>query len=351
MATLRLAAASALACAVSVLSLGSTARAAPGDVTITVSPRPAVVGQPVTFTANAEPPPGAQIAPNGFNWAVRTAGGNWEPLDQHGSAAQHVFSQAGAAQVQVEVAFTAPATSPVSASASFLVSEPSPTASAASPKPAASNQPPIASIRFSPSSPRVGEQVDFRSFAHDPDGSIVREQWDFDEDGRYDAEGWAVSRAFGTAGPRTVGLRVTDSGGATAIAFASVEVRPADRLMASRLLSPFPVVRIRGLLLRMGVRVTMLQVRAGPGVSVAVRCRGVGCPYPGARAETKRGREVRIRRFERYLRAGTRLEVLVTKPGRIGKYTEFTIRRGRPPSRRDMCIWPGAKRRSACPSD
>jgi hypothetical protein len=51
------------------------------------------------------------------------------------------------------------------------------------------------------------------------------------------------------------------------------------------------------------------------------------------------------------LRAGVRLEILVTKPDRIGRYTRFRIRRDRAPKRFDSCIRFGATRPSPCPED
>jgi hypothetical protein len=59
---------------------------------------------------------------------------------------------------------------------------------------------------------------------------------------------------------------------------------------------------------------------------------------------------VRIPRFQRRFRAGTVLEVLVTKPGFVGKYTRFRIRKRRPPLRTDLCVQPGATTGSACPA-
>ena len=55
-----------------------------------------------------------------------------------------------------------------------------------------------------------------------------------------------------------------------------------------------------------------------------------------------------LRRFHRYFRAGTVIVVRVTLPGRVGKFTRFTIRRGRPPVRRDLCLPPGAARPTNC---
>ena len=59
---------------------------------------------------------------------------------------------------------------------------------------------------------------------------------------------------------------------------------------------------------------------------------------------------MRIRAFERSLRSGTRLVIYVMQKGRIGKYTRFTIRAGKSPARKDLCVngsRPSAARRRA----
>ena len=58
---------------------------------------------------------------------------------------------------------------------------------------------------------------------------------------------------------------------------------------------------------------------------------------------------VRLRQFERDLRAGMRLTITVSKPGYIAKVTTILIRRGRAPLRTDLCALPGARQPSACP--
>ena len=82
--------------------------------------------------------------------------------------------------------------------------------------------------------------------------------------------------------------------------------------------------------------------------SVRVRCSGKGCPAATI-ARTSATRLVRFRRFERKLRAGVRLELFVRKAGRIGKYTRFLIRAGKPPARMDRCLMPGKRRPVRCP--
>jgi len=116
---------------------------------------------------------------------------------------------------------------------------------------------------------------------------------------------------------------------------------------APRPLRPFPVVRIKGVLTADGAQITLLSVRAPRGVTIAVRCRGRGCPRkaftapPGAR---------RLRLFERALPAGTRLTLRITRRGFVGKYTSFVIRRGAAPTRRDRCLRPGSAKPERCAS-
>ena len=120
-----------------------------------------------------------------------------------------------------------------------------------------------------------------------------------------------------------------------------------DARAAAKLLRPFPVVRIKGVLTARGARVTLLSVRAPRGSSVTVTCRGSDCP---SRRYTSPASTGRLRPFERALSAGTRLEVRVTKAGFIGKSTVFVIRRQAAPKRTDRCLPPGAKRAVRCPA-
>jgi hypothetical protein len=114
-----------------------------------------------------------------------------------------------------------------------------------------------------------------------------------------------------------------------------------------KVMKPFPVVRISGRLTTTGARITRLTVRAKKGASIDLRCRGRSCPSRKfARAASLR----RFKEFERHLRAGTRLTIIVSKPGRIGKWTRITIRRGAVPKRLDQCSYPGRERPAACPA-
>ncbi len=73
---------------------------------------------------------------------------------------------------------------------------------------------PTACFTFSPTTPIVNQPVTFdASCSTDPDGRIVRYDWDLDGDGRFDAQGVRVTAVFRQARTYTVTLRVTDDKG------------------------------------------------------------------------------------------------------------------------------------------
>jgi hypothetical protein len=104
-------------------------------------------------------------------------------------------------------------------------------------------------------------------------------------------------------------------------------------------------VRFAGALSRGGARLTLFTVTAPRGARITVLCHGKGCP----RTQSRRSKGVtRIAPFQRAFRAGVRIDVRVTRTGRIGKYVRIVIRRGKPPARRDACLWPGARAPTPC---
>jgi hypothetical protein len=214
---------------------------------------------------------------------------------------------------------------------------------------------PDAGFSFSPQDPRAGDQVRFASSSCDPDGRLVRQAWDLDGDGAFDdAEGPVATRAFPIAGVRTVGLQVTAADGAVdrrrrALTVDSVYALP--RPDSERLMSPYPVVRLAGRLTSNGALIRVLSVSRAPKCArVQVSCRGRSCRARRASGYVGRG-PLRFRRFERRLRAGTVLTVRISKGDTIGKYTQFRIREGKAPARRDRCLRPGERAGSRCPRD
>ncbi len=183
---------------------------------------------------------------------------------------------------------------------------------------------------------------------------------------RLDGGSWS-----GCGSPRTVGelglgahdfqVRAIDAAGNTdgSPAGRSWRVIPAAAAaQRPRLITPFPVVRIAGTIKKRGARLKLLAVSATSGARITIKCRGRSCPFgtvakkasTAFRVEARAARLVRVRKLQgRFLRAGTRIEVFVTKPGMIGKYTRFKIRGGKPPARKDRCLMPGTKRPVRCP--
>lgn len=234
------------------------------------------------------------------------------------------------------------------------------------------DRPPTASFSFAPAAPAVGTSVAFTSSSSDPDGQIATLAWDLNGDGRFDdAQGPTAAWTFDTPGAHTVSLRATDDRGVSAIAFQSVEVSgsagvtpavqpapgsapvgpsPSSRAPSPGLMSPFPVVRIRGIIVGGRVRIGVLSVKAPKGAIVRVHCRGRSCPVRRlSRRVLSAARSVRFRRLEHSVRAGTIIEVFVRSAKAIGKYTRFDIRAGKAPLRRDQCLSPGSMRPTRCP--
>ena len=89
------------------------------------------------------------------------------------------------------------------------------------------NVPPTASFSISPEEVETGDPVNFdASDSSDPDGEIIKYEWDFDGDGEFEesAESATITHAFNDNGTYTVTLRVTDDDGALATTQGMVRV-------------------------------------------------------------------------------------------------------------------------------
>ncbi len=87
------------------------------------------------------------------------------------------------------------------------------------------NQPPVARFTHTPAAPRPGDWIRFdASASSDPDGSIALIQWDFQNDGVFDATGLVVFHQYLAAGTYTVRLLVTDNRGATGLTMQTIAV-------------------------------------------------------------------------------------------------------------------------------
>jgi len=231
------------------------------------------------------------------------------------------------------------------------------------------NQAPTAAFAASPSAVDTGQATTLTSSSTDPDGRPLTEAWDLDNNGTFgDAIGHVVSASWDTSGTKTVTLRVTDSGGSvrtvshqvtvhnppSSAPFSSPSPPSSMQPVSPKLLKPFPLIRISGMTTATGVRIDLLSVRTGHSTKVTIRCKGrhKGCPFK-RRVVVARGK-VRRRHMpgfnRRHLRAGAVVEVFVTRPGAIGKYTRFKVRRLKPPTRVDSCTAVSVAKVKRCPS-
>ncbi len=221
--------------------------------------------------------------------------------------------------------------------------------------PSVAHEAPDASFGVFPSDPVSGELVRFVSYACDPDGSLAELAWDLDGDGSWDDGRGTAVQGLLAPGSHRVSLLATDRRGAQSTRSRLISVAPRSpvyvlpRPFTPPLLRPFPRVRLAGRLTERGARIRILSVRAPVCSRVTVRCRGATCAV--RRVSRLSGRKpLHIRAIEgKRLRAGVRLEVLVSKRDRKGKYTRFRILRGRTPLRFDACLRYRATRGSACP--
>jgi PKD repeat protein len=203
------------------------------------------------------------------------------------------------------------------------------------------NDPPHAGFVASRKTADVGDSIEFVSGSYDRDGSVKEQVWDLNGDGKFDdARGDDVLYTFTTPGTHTVRLRATDNDGSSDVATKTVAITRKPKPPPG-FLRPAPDVRLSALIYGNGTRVTVLGVRGPRGALVTVRCSGKGCPVKQRRKKIKKS-SVRFHNFERFLRPGIRLQVFVTKKGKIGDYTSYKIRRGKSPKRVNRCV-SGAK--------
>jgi PKD repeat protein len=314
----RPAAALALALVALCLLPSGVARAAAPVASFSASPGSALSGEAITFTSTSA---GDITA---VAWDLDADG---QFNDGAGTTARRAFATPGRYLVSLRV------TGPTGTATQAQLVQ-------------VANRPPIASFGVTPSTPLTDDVVMFAAAASDPDGSVSSIAWDLNGDGSFaDASGPVASRTFAAPGAYTVAMAVTDSSGATTVTSGAVAVAARPPTM----LQPFPIVRLTTRGTRRGVRVLRLGVVAPPGSRVTVRCRGRGCGTTDqVRLVRSPARPLRFRALEHRMRAGVVLEVRVTSPGKIGKYTRFHLHRAKPPNRVDLCLPPGQPAPAPC---
>ncbi len=203
--------------------------------------------------------------------------------------------------------------------------------------PAAVVRGPAAAFTWYPSVPHTGETVSLASSSTDASSPITGYAWNL-TGSLFRVGAQTQTTSFATPGSHLVQLRITDSSGLASVASERIPV-------TYPLMRPFPVVRIVTTRTLGRVRLRILSVQAPVGASVSVSCTGRGCPLrsmtrlvPRARARKSAAAPLTFAGFERSLAPGIVLQIRVTQPGRIGKFTSFAIRRGRLPVRSDACL-------------
>jgi hypothetical protein len=203
--------------------------------------------------------------------------------------------------------------------------------------PAAPTVGPTAAFSVFPPHPHTGEPVTLVSTSGDATSPITSYAWNV-LGSAFAAGGQSKTTTFTSPGSHLVQLRVTDGAGLSSVASQQIPV-------SFPLMRPFPSVRI--VTTRSGGRLHLktLTVEAPAGATVAVTCKGKGCPVRSlSRLLTRpKGKSsglptVTFPRLQRALPAGIALEIRVTQRGRIGKFTRFTIRKGKLPLRADACV-------------
>src|SRR2546423_13457 len=142
--------------------------------------------------------------------------------------------------------------------------------------------PPVASFRWFPSSPRVGEKFSLVSTSSDPTSPIVAFAWDTSDNGPFgpfQPGGPTTSALFSTPADHVVRLRVTAADHLSSVAAATIHMGAPPQ----GVLQPFPTVRIVGRLVRGGIRLSILSVKAPAKARIKVNCSGHGCPVRAQR--------------------------------------------------------------------
>jgi PKD repeat protein len=214
---------------------------------------------------------------------------------------------------------------------------------------------PQASFVWSPLLPRIGEPTTLTSTSSVIGSRITSYAWDFSDNGPFgvfENGGPVASVSYATPGQHVVRLRVGAANGLASVAAETITMAPLPE--SAGVLYPFPTVRISGTDFPFRVRIKRLAVKAPSGARINVTCRHAGCPVRAAsRTATSavgHATWVTLRRFQRSFPAGSVLEVRVSRPGKIGAYTRFEVRRRKFPVRRDSCLDPAGVKPIPCPS-
>jgi PKD repeat protein len=208
------------------------------------------------------------------------------------------------------------------------------------------NAPPQASFTVRPTKPRQGREITFVSTASDSDGPLSKQEWDLNNDGKFERAGAVVSTSRLKAGTRNVKLRVTDQWGAQVTTTKPIKVGKPILSAPQDLGTEVSYTRKSW-----GIVVVAFRVETPARTSVAVSCKGKGCPRGTFRRKTgKKGATFKFSQLNGSLHAGAKINVLFAKKGRITGWDVITIRSGKTSLREGCKFSSKQKKWKRCPS-
>jgi hypothetical protein len=171
-------------------------------------------------------------------------------------------------------------------------------------------------LTITPNPLRAGRTTRFSaSSSTDPDGTIVRYEWDLDGNGSFERSGTSASARRRYTIPRTVRirLRVTDDSGVSVATAANLRVRDPNTVTATA---------ANGLTASLRAAATRLRTVLARGLTVTVRTSRAGRALVTMRLTRATARSLGlsttiVRRIVRFRRAGRR--TLHLRPGRAAR--------------------------------
>jgi hypothetical protein len=111
---------------------------------------------------------------------------------------------------------------------------------------------------------------------------------------------------------------------------------------------PLPLVTLQGTVSAKGVvKVKKLEIRAQRGSTVRVSCKGKKCPFSSF-TRVMITSTLRLKKVERKLKPKLTLTLKIGRPGNLGKYVRYAVKRNAAPVRFDSCLDPTTGKVRGC---
>ena len=168
-------------------------------------PNPQFVGESVNFTDDGSyDPDGGLIVKYEWDWD------NDGTFDEEGDNVNHTWNDPGTFEVQFRVTDDEGSSDTLDTPLEIIIND----------------KPPIALAKAEPNPQSAGDPVNFSDDgSYDPDGgSIVKYEWDWENDGTFDEEGVNVNHTWADPGTYYVQFRVTDDEGSSDTLDAPLEI-------------------------------------------------------------------------------------------------------------------------------